>query len=137
MAKRLSERVAPSVVVAMMSLTVCLGLAPVAALDWVAPTAVQLAVLACTALCATAGHYAMTRAFTAAPLTVTQPVVFLQLIWASLLGALVFAEPVDLWVLVGGAVMIGAISYITWREAHLRRPSPAAAALPSEGRGGA
>lgn len=136
-AKRLSERVAPSVVVAMMSLTVCLGLAPVAALDWVAPTAVQLAVLACTALCATAGHYAMTRAFTAAPLTVTQPVVFLQLIWASLLGALVFAEPVDLWVLVGGAVMIGAISYITWREAHLRRPSPAAAALPSEGRGGA
>ena len=56
---------------------------------------------------------------------------------ASLLGALVFAEPVDLWVLVGGAVMIGAISYITWREAHLRRPSPAAAALPSEGRGGA
>lgn len=125
-AKRLSEQVPPAVVVAMMSLTVCIGLAPIAALDWVAPTALQLAVLAGTALFATAGHYAMTRAFVAAPLTVTQPAVFLQLIWASLLGALVFAEPVDLWVLVGGAVMIGAICYITWREA--RRP-PAARPL--------
>ena len=79
----------------------------------------------------------MTRAFAVAPMTVTQPVTFLQLIWASLLGALVFAEPVDLWVLVGGAVMIGAISYITWREAHLRRPAPVTPALAGEGRGGA
>ncbi|MDS9467577.1 DMT family transporter [Paracoccus sp. MBLB3053] len=120
-AKRLSEQVPAAVVVAMMSLTVCIGLAPFAALNWVPPTPTQCAVLACTAFFATAGHYAMTRAFAAAPLTVTQPVVFLQLIWASLLGALVFAEPVDVWVLVGGAVMIGAISYITWREARLRR----------------
>ncbi|MCV2446975.1 DMT family transporter [Paracoccus sp. DMF] len=117
-AKRLSERVPASVVVAMMSLTVCLGLAPIAALHWVPPSAVQCAVLACTAFFATAGHYAMTRAFAAAPLTVTQPVTLLQLIWASLLGALVFAEPVDVWVLVGGATMIAAISYITWRESR-------------------
>nr|WP_225612119.1 DMT family transporter [Paracoccus sp. PAR01] len=120
-AKRLSEQVPAAVVVAMMSLTVCLGLAPFAAMNWVQPSLLQCAVLACTAFFATAGHYAMTRAFAAAPLTVTQPVVFLQLIWASLLGALVFAEPVDLWVLIGGAVMIGAICYITLREARMRR----------------
>ena len=102
---------------------VTLPAAPVAALVWVPPTLAQCAVLACTAFFATAGHYAMTRAFAAAPLTVTQPVTLLQLIWASLLGALAFAEPVDLWVLVGGAIMIGAISYITWREARLRRPT--------------
>ena len=120
-AKRLAERVPAQVVVAMMSLTVCIGLAPLAALDWVPPSLTQCAVLAGTAVFATAGHYAMTRAFAAAPLTVTQPVVLLQLVWASALGALVFAEPVDLWVLIGGAVMIGAISYITWREAGVRR----------------
>jgi len=120
-AKRLSGEVPASVVVGMMSLTVCIGLAPFAAMNWVAPSLGQCAVLACTALFATAGHYTMTRAFAAAPLTVTQPVVFLQLIWASLLGALVFAEPVDIWVLIGGAVMIGAICYITWRESRLRR----------------
>ncbi|SIP88363.1 Threonine/homoserine efflux transporter RhtA [Paracoccus thiocyanatus] len=135
-AKRLSELVPASVVVAMMSLTVCIGLAPVAALVWVPPTLGQCAVLACTALFATAGHYAMTRAFAAAPLTVTQPITFLQLVWASLLGALVFAEPVDPWVLAGGAVMIAAISFITWREAGLAQhaatppvPAPASARL--------
>ncbi|MFT4015015.1 MAG: DMT family transporter [Paracoccus sp. (in: a-proteobacteria)] len=124
LAKRLSGQVPPAVVVAMMSLTVCLGLAPIAALDWVAPSLPQCVVLMGTAVFATAGHYTMTRAFAAAPLTVTQPVVFLQLIWASLLGALVFAEPVDLWVLAGGGVMIGAICYITWREAWARRVAP-------------
>lgn len=120
-AKRLSGQVPAAVVVAMMSLVVTLGLAPIAALAWVCPSLLQCAVLSATALFATAGHYAMTRAFVAAPLTVTQPVVFLQLIWASLLGALVFAEPVDPWVILGGGVMIGAICYITWREAVQRR----------------
>ena len=63
----------------------------------------------------------MTRAFQAAPMTVTQPVVFLQLIWASLLGTFAFGEGVDVWVIVGGAVMIGAISWITWRESQQPR----------------
>ena len=120
-AKRLSEQVPAAVVVAMMSLTVCIGLAPLAALDWVSPSMDQCAVLAGTALFATAGHYAMTRAFAAVPLTVTQPVVLLQLVWAALLGALVFGEPVDIWVMLGGTIMIGAICYITLREARLRR----------------
>ncbi|KGJ03590.1 peptide ABC transporter permease [Paracoccus halophilus] len=122
-AKRLSEQVPAATVVAMMSLTVCIGLAPLALAVWVPPTLVQCAVLAGTALFATAGHYAMTRAFAAAPMTVTQPVTLLQLLWAALLGALAFSEPVDIWVLIGGAVMIGAISYITWRESGLRRPA--------------
>ncbi|WP_232962370.1 DMT family transporter [Paracoccus tegillarcae] len=119
-AKTLAERVPASTVVAMLSLTVAIGLAPVAIAVWVPPTLGQIAWLALVALFATAGHYTMTRAFAAAPMTVTQPVTFLQLIWASLVGALIFAEPVDSWVLLGGGLMIGAISYITWREARLR-----------------
>lgn len=124
-AKRLSEQVPASVVVAMMSLTVCIGLAPLAALVWVPPSLTQCGVLACTAFFATAGHYSMTRAFAAAPLTVTQPVTLLQLVWAALLGMIAFGEPVDVWVLIGGAVMIGAICYITWREARVRRDKAA------------
>ncbi|MRX50022.1 EamA family transporter [Paracoccus sp. S-4012] len=121
--KRLTDLVPASVVVAMMSLTVAIGLAPLALAVWVPPTGQQLGWLSFTAAAATAGHYCMTRAFTAAPLVVTQPVTFLQLIWASLLGALVFAEPLDPFVILGGAVMIGAISYITWRESR-RAPVP-------------
>ena len=85
------------------------------------------------AVIATAGHYFMTRAFQAAPLTVTQPVTFLQLVWATLLGSLVFGEAVDPYVLIGGGMIIGAISYITWREARVGRieitPPPQAAKL--------
>ncbi|WP_272859923.1 DMT family transporter [Paracoccus stylophorae] len=120
MAKRLSERVPASVVVAMMSLTVAVGLAPLAVAVWVTPTPAQVAWLGLVAVFATLGHYTMTRAFAAAPLTVTQPVTFLQLIWASMLGVFVFHEPLDGWVLLGGGMMIAAISYITWREARKR-----------------
>jgi drug/metabolite transporter (DMT)-like permease len=70
---------------------------------------------------ATAGHFTMTLAFQAAPVTVTQPVTFLQLVWAVSLGALVFGEPVDGWVVLGGAVIMGAVSFITWREHRLKR----------------
>jgi drug/metabolite transporter (DMT)-like permease len=119
-AKQLSDRVPAAVVVAMMSLVVSVGLAPLAWAQWVTPTVTQVAWLGLVAFFATAGHYAMTRAFAAAPLTVTQPVTFVQLIWASLVGVFVFSEQMDGWVILGGGLMIGAISYITWREARLR-----------------
>ena len=63
----------------------------------------------------------MTLAFAAAPLTVTQPVTFLQLIWATLLGALAFGEGVDAWVVLGGTMILAAVTFITWREAMLKR----------------
>lgn len=116
-AKRLTGLAEASVIVAMMSVTVTLGLAPIAWWVWVPVGASQLAWLAVVAVCATSGHYCMTRAFRAAPLTVTQPVTFLSLIWATLVGRLVFGEPVDGFVLLGGAMIIGAISFVTWRDA--------------------
>lgn len=119
-ASRLSRQVPASTVVAMMSLCVAIGLAPLAIAVWTPPTLVQIGWLALVAVFATLGHYTMTRAFAAAPLTVTQPVTFLQLIWASLLGVLVFHEPLDIWVILGGGLMIGSITYITWREAQKR-----------------
>jgi drug/metabolite transporter (DMT)-like permease len=45
-------------------------------------------------------------------------VTFLQIVWASLLGAVVFGEAVDPWVILGGTVIIGAISLSTLGEAR-------------------
>ncbi|WP_298946637.1 DMT family transporter [uncultured Paracoccus sp.] len=118
-ARRLAQRAPADVVVAMMALTVTVGLAPLAFAVWVPPSWEQVFGLGLVAVFATAGHYTMTRAFAVAPLAVTQPVTFLQLIWASLLGMALFAEPFDPMVLIGGGMMIAAISYITWREARL------------------
>lgn len=120
-AKQLSGEVSATVIVGMLSITVTIGLAPFAYVVWVTPTLVQVGWLFLVACFATAGHYAMTFAFAAAPLTVTQPVSFLQLVWAVLLGAVFFDEAVDGWVIFGGAVIMAAVSFITWREAVARR----------------
>ncbi|MGV6811667.1 MAG: DMT family transporter [Brevirhabdus sp.] len=120
-AKVMAGRASAAVVVGMLSITVTIGLAPFAIAVWVPPTWEQLFWLFGVACFATAGHYTMTLAFAAAPLTVTQPVTFLQLIWATALGALVFGEGVDIWVIIGGTVILGAVVFITWREAVLKR----------------
>jgi len=120
-AKIMADEVAPTVVVGMLSLTVTIGLAPFAWAVWVEPTWAEIGWLFLVAVFATLGHYTMTLAFAAAPLAVTQPVTFVQLIWATLVGAILFDEPADLYVILGGGLIIAAISYITMREALLRR----------------
>ena len=120
-AKRLSDELSPAVVVGMLSITVTIGLAPFAFAVWVTPTLAQIGWLFLVACFATAGHLTMTRAFAAAPLTVTQPVTFLQLVWAVLLGWLMFGEAIDGWVVIGGVIIMASVSFITWREAVARR----------------
>ncbi|MEY8841642.1 EamA family transporter, partial [Cribrihabitans sp. XS_ASV171] len=44
-----------------------------------------------------------------------------QLLWATLLGAFAFGEPVDIWVVAGGTMIVMAVSFIAWREAVLKR----------------
>ena len=117
-AKRLSGMLSAATVVAVLSLTSTLGLLPFAIWVWQPLSLEQAALLAGTAVLGTFAHYCMTRAFAAAPLAVTQPVTFLQIVWASLLGALVFGEAVDPWVIVGGVAIIGAISLSTLGEAR-------------------
>lgn len=121
LAKVAADRVSPAVVVGMLSVAVTIGLAPFAWAVWVPPSPGQVGWMFLLAILATAGHYTMTLAFSVAPMTVTQPVTFLQLVWATALGALVFGEAVDEMVILGGAIIIGAISYMTWREAMLKR----------------
>ncbi len=118
--KILAGEVSATIIVAMLSIFVTIALAPFAIAQWVTPSWHDVGVLFLVACFATAGHYTMTLAFAAAPVTVTQPVTFLQLVWAVLLGALVFAEPVDGFVVLGGAVILASVTFITWREAVVR-----------------
>jgi drug/metabolite transporter (DMT)-like permease len=117
----MADEVKATVVVAMLSIFVTIGLAPFALANWVTPSWNDLGMLFAVASFATAGHYTMTLAFAAAPVTMTQPITFLQLVWAVLLGALVFAEPVDIWVILGGGLILASVTFITWREAVLKR----------------
>lgn len=120
-AKRMTRRATPEVVVSMLSLTATICLAPFAWAVWVPVSAGQLGWFFLVAFFATAGHYTMTLAFAAAPIGVTQPVTALQLVWAIVLGALLFGEPVDPHVVLGGAVIVAAVVFIALREQAMRR----------------
>jgi drug/metabolite transporter (DMT)-like permease len=121
MAKRLTDLASADMVIALLSIGVTIGLIPLTIPVWITPTSSEVGTLFAVAIFAVAGHYSMTFAFRSAPLTVTQPVTFLQLIWAVAVGYLLFGENIDSFVVLGGAIIIGAVLYITLREAQLRK----------------
>ncbi|MEM6622529.1 MAG: DMT family transporter [Pseudomonadota bacterium] len=121
LAKKFTADAPPSLIVAMLSVFCTLTLLPAALLNWHDPTWEEVGWLALTACFATAGHYTLTQAFRCAPITLTQPVQFLQLVWATLLGMAVFGEALDPYVLVGGAVIVGSATYISHREMVVAR----------------
>ena len=120
-AKHTSGKTTASVVVVMLSIYVTIGLAPLAFLNWVTPTWIELIILFAVACFATAGHYTMTLAFAAAPISVTQPATFLQLVWAVLVGSIIFGEDIDLYVIGGGGLILCSITFMSWREAVIKR----------------
>ena len=125
-AKRMTDTESSTVIVALMAVFVTLTLLPFALASWRTPTPEELAWLFATALLATLGHLTLTQAFRAADITVTQPVSFLQLVWAALLGLYVFGEVIDFWTMVGALIIIASATYIAHREASLARRDAAA-----------
>lgn len=121
MAKRLTALASPGAIVGMLSIFCTLTLLPPALIEWRDPSWTEIGWLALTAVFATAGHYTLTRAIHAAPLTVTQPLGFLQLVWAALLGMLVFGEPLDPFVFLGGGIIVAAATFISHREMKAQR----------------
>ncbi|MGB0506943.1 MAG: DMT family transporter [Pikeienuella sp.] len=115
-AKKLTDTARPAEIVAMLSLGCTLVLAPMAWSVWRTPTITEVSWLTVTAICATLGHLCLTRAYRAAPISVTQPVSFLQIVWATALGYFVFGEAIDIWVIAGAGVIIAAATYIARRE---------------------
>lgn len=120
-AKKLTETQSSISIVAYLSVVVTVVLLPLAVLNWRTPTLTELGFLFLVAVLATAGHVSLTQAFRSAEITVTQPAQFLQLVWATVLGLLVFGEQPELWTWVGGAVIVASATYIFHRETREKR----------------
>lgn len=71
------------------------------------------------ALFGTAGITLMTQAFRFAPAAVVAPFDYTALIWATLLGYLLWEEIPDLATYLGAAIIIASGCYIVWRERRL------------------
>ena len=66
----------------------------------------------------------LTKAVVHAELSALQPFEFLALIWAAVLGFILFAEVPEIPVFEGGALIVLAASYIVHRETmHQKAPS--------------
>ena len=121
LAKQMTRSERSTDILIMLTLFCTLALLPGAIYVWVEPTWVEVGWLALTAVFATAGHYALTRAIGHAQLTVTQPLSFLQMVWAVLFGYWLFDEIPDVWVVAGAMIIVGAVSYLAHREARIAR----------------
>ena len=115
-AKLVSKERSSSEIVAMLSIFTTIFLIPSAIYSWEPISIEALLILAFTALIATIGHITMTQAIKAAPMVVTQPILFLQLVWASIVGLFLFDEQFDLYVIIGGTVIMICVCYVSYRE---------------------
>jgi drug/metabolite transporter (DMT)-like permease len=120
LAKKLTASESNTAIVAYMAIFVTLTLAPPALLVWRTPSMEEMGWLLLTAMLATTGHFTLTQAFRRAEIMVVQPVHFLQLVWATLLGLYVFDESPDAWTWLGGLIIVSSATYIAHRESRAK-----------------
>ncbi|GAB3775869.1 DMT family transporter [Ramlibacter monticola] len=116
--KALTRYERPEVIVAWQSISVTALSLPLALWHWQAPGLVHwLLFLACGLLGSTA-HYCLTRSYATADISATQSVKFLELVWATLIGWIWFADRPSRSTLAGGLVICLSTLWIARREAR-------------------
>jgi drug/metabolite transporter (DMT)-like permease len=123
--KHLTRTEKPGVIVMWQSITVTLFSLPLALMNWQTPTLWQWSGFMVAGVLGTLGHYSLTRAFSIADISATQSLRFLDLVWASLMGWLVFGDVPSQWTWLGAAVILVSTVWIARREGR-RREEPAA-----------
>lgn len=96
---------------------VCAGLDGDVAL----PSAASVPWLSLIALGGLTAHFCLTTALSIAPATVVTPVDFLRLPLIAVIGLLVYAEPIDVFVIIGAALIFGANYVNLWFETRKRQ----------------
>lgn len=86
---------------------------PVGAIDWL--------IFALVGLWGLLGHFFVIKAYQWGSASLVAPLCYIELIGATLLGYLIFADLPDLFVWIGAAIIIASGLYITYREHRLRR----------------
>lgn len=85
----------------------------VAPIDWQWPTAGAWALIVSVAMIGSVANYALIKALDHAEAGALQPYSYTLLVWATLLGFVVFGDFPDLWTIVGAAVIVASSAY-TW-----------------------
>jgi len=87
---------------------------------WRMPTMDELVGLFIIGLMGTIGHLCMAQAFREADASAILPIDFTRLLWASIVGYILFSEVPGLWTWVGGGMIFAAATYVAIREARIK-----------------
>jgi drug/metabolite transporter (DMT)-like permease len=126
--KALTRRDRPEVIVVWQCITISLFSFPLALWHWEWPGLGMSLVFLGSGVLGSTGHYCVTRALGTAEASASQPVKFLDLIWMTALGFLVFNDRPTLSTLIGGTLIFAATTWIARREAGVGRRGMAQAA---------
>jgi drug/metabolite transporter (DMT)-like permease len=116
--KALTRYERAEVIVVWQSITVTLLSLPLALLNWSWPTPGQWGIALVCGLLGSTAHYCLTRSYAAADISASQSVKFLDLVWAVLLGWMVFGDHPSRTTLIGGVVICASTLWIARRESR-------------------
>jgi drug/metabolite transporter (DMT)-like permease len=120
MTKALTKQEKPIVIVLWQGITVSLMSLPLALWHWQTPDLWQCAGFMLCGGVGTLGHYFLTRSYEAADISATQSLKFLELVWASLMGWIVFSDVPTSTTLMGGVIICASTVWVARREARRR-----------------
>jgi drug/metabolite transporter (DMT)-like permease len=95
----------------------CAVMAPVLPFVWVTPPSwLDVVLMVATGVFGAGGHFLLILAHRRAPASVLSPFIYTQIVWASTLGYLVFANVPSQWTIAGAAIVIASGLYLLNRE---------------------
>ena len=116
-AKVVSGRDKPAVVVLWQSVVGALCFTPFGLWFWQTPTLPQLALFLSAGFFGTMGYFFITWAYRLLDISALQSITFLAIVWAALMDVAVWGKTADVWTFVGAAIIVAATTYIAHREA--------------------
>ena len=94
---------------------------PLAIIYWSNPTFTSIFYSFLGAIVGTVLHLCINNSYKLADLSIIQPVWFTQLIFASLLGFIIFGSLPDLFTWIGAVLVFSSVLIITYRENYLKK----------------
>ena len=117
-AKVVSGRDRPEVVVLWQSVVGAVCFTPLGIWFWQTPTTDQLLLFLASGFFGTMGYFFITWAYRLLDISALQPITFLGIVWAALMDVAVWGKTSDKWTFVGAAIIVAATTYIAHREAR-------------------
>jgi drug/metabolite transporter (DMT)-like permease len=100
--------------------------------QWPAP--LDAAMLVCSGVANAIGQFFWTRALHLAPATAVSPFFYLMLVWALVIGYVVWGEVPTTGLLFGSAIVVASGLFLLWHEAQRRRSERIASGLKAPAR---